>query len=560
MVTLSRSLQSPVYLARTRRPGMPGRMLSNSSDMSAASTHSRCDDHHIVSGFDIPALEKSQADAIASPSASLGENHFYPRGKMVGQDGKQCAKTILREAPITNGTRSWCMHRLGGSGGRLRYPSLAPAGRLTFILVLLQLADAPWKWPSPTRVQPRCIVSHAFLLIVPIWTDLTPNDDSATAPATTTRSRPIAIEIPKFHSAPDRTPPEPLSARGDVPGYANHVSSVVSYSTVVISRYMKTRTPGYADLIRSMLPKAKNPVTNSTFLSNYPRNSTNTESVRSAVNTGHSPSHTPVASYLPSGAPDTLLPMGKYYPSNYETWSRSPQHQRHEQPIPHSAGPTGLASIRSDSQVPTRSTGPPRHDSEVKRMFQQYQRDMIAQARLAASEVLSGASISSQDSAGPVAPNGAPLKTLQQLGGSNLHKPMAPRLLPLGSPGPVTPMDLEEGGEGGYLERGNLAGSPLGDGEQVTSLRRKGASPSLLQKQGALDELGLRLHFVHIFMIPPDQLSFPLFFLLSPSCSAASDWKTTGLDGGRTDRQRPHGVPLPFILLSLKLFQAWHGA
>lgn len=101
-------------------------------------------------------------------------------------------------------------------------------------------------------------------------------------------------------------------------------------------------------------------------------------------------------------------------------------------------------------------------------MLQQYQRDMITQARLAANEVLSGVSTPSQDPAAVSALNGAPLNTLQQLGGSSAQKPMAPKLLPLGSPGPVTPMDLEEGEGGGYLERGNLGSSPLGDGEQVS--------------------------------------------------------------------------------------------
>jgi hypothetical protein len=38
------------------------------------------------------------------------------------------------------------------------------------------------------------------------------------------RSRPIAIELPtirKINTAPNYTPPEPLSARGDLPGYVN---------------------------------------------------------------------------------------------------------------------------------------------------------------------------------------------------------------------------------------------------------------------------------------------------------------------------------------------------
>ncbi|ROT37512.1 hypothetical protein SODALDRAFT_198895 [Sodiomyces alkalinus F11] len=291
----------------------------------------------------------------------------------------------------------------------------------------------------------------------------------------------MAIEVPqirKLHSAPGGTPPEPLSARGDVPGgyFPLHEdpNSRVHRPHPFCSENRKSRHEFHLSL---ELPSTFHQHGSSAPLATMP------EFVRSAVDLGNHPSHTPVASYLPSGAPDTLLPMGKYYPSNYETWNRSPQHQGQEQPIPRSAALNGLASMQSDPQVPARSTVPPRHDSEVKRMFQQYQRDMVAQARLAASEVLNGVSISSQDSVSSVALNSAPLKTLR---GSNTHKPTAPRLLPLGSPGPVTPMDLEEGEEGGYMGRGRQACSPLGEGEQVTMMvradetciRRESASPS----------------------------------------------------------------------------------
>jgi hypothetical protein len=63
----------------------------------------------------------------------------------------------------------------------------------------------------------------------------------------------------------------------------------------------------------------------------------------------------------------------------------------------------------------------------VKLKLQQYQREMIAQARLA--ELPSGA----QDQAG-----GA--------------KPTSPKLQPLGSPGPITPLELEE--SSGYMAAG----------------------------------------------------------------------------------------------------------
>ncbi len=53
-----------------------------------------------------------------------------------------------------------------------------------------------------------------------------------------------------------------------------------------------------------------------------------------------------------------------------------------------------------------------------------------------------------------------------------LYKPLSPRLLPLGSPGPVTPLLLEEGA--GYMVAGAVGrGVGLGEGELVESLARE---------------------------------------------------------------------------------------
>lgn len=200
-------------------------------------------------------------------------------------------------------------------------------------------------------------------------------------------------------------------------------------------------------------------------------------------------SNTPVASYLPSGAPDTLLPMGKYYPTNYERRKRNKRQQQEQQllqeqdeaqqpqqTVSRSTALTSLSSsAKSDSQIPTRSTDVSRHDSEVKRRLQQYQRDMIAQARLAANQVLGGASKTSQIPPASVTLNGVPLRNLQHFGASGIHKPVSPRLLPLGSPGPVTPMDLE-GGDGGYLDRGSRVEHSLLP-EDARLLRQGASSP-----------------------------------------------------------------------------------
>jgi hypothetical protein len=92
------------------------------------------------------------------------------------------------------------------------------------------------------------------------------------------------------------------------------------------------------------------------------------------------------------------MPLGKYHPSKYKNPSApSAQHAR--------------------------------QTSDIKRKVQQYQREMAQQAIMA--------SRLNSTSSGT--------------------KPISPRLLPLGSPGPVTPMELEE--SAGYLIAG--AGSQI---------------------------------------------------------------------------------------------------
>ncbi|TDZ38362.1 hypothetical protein C8035_v007237 [Colletotrichum spinosum] len=165
----------------------------------------------------------------------------------------------------------------------------------------------------------------------------------------------------------------------------------------------------------------------------------------SAAQVDHARANTPVASYLPSGAHHTSLPMGKYYPSNYENRPLEPR-------IGPSAPPVRVSSTRSEGHIPSRETfRSSNKDTEVRRKLAQYQRDMIAQARLAASEVLGSSAESS--AASTVLLNGVPLPTLH-IGGPGSHKPLSPRLLPLGSPGPVTPMNLEGEDVGGYLDSG----------------------------------------------------------------------------------------------------------
>ncbi|KAF3802321.1 hypothetical protein GCG54_00012569 [Colletotrichum gloeosporioides] len=346
MASLGRSFKPPAYFSRTRRPAMPGRTLSNSSDVSVASASSRSDDHCdlLMSGLNTPAQEKTGFDSLKLTTA-------------------------------------------------------------------------------PELCSPRG------------------------------NSRPITIELPhslrKINSAPTHTPPEPLSARGDVPGgyfplhedpkariHRTHPfhadGGPLRHHSVCLTRDSSSHVEPHG----TPLPILMAP---STHLS-----------PSMALESDPSRSNTPVASYLPSGIHDTPLPMGKYYPSNYE--SRGSQDPTRIGP---SAPHTRASSTRSGGHIPTREGfRSSRQDSEVRRKLQQYQRDMIAQARLAASEVLGGAaSQSTVTSSSTVNLNGVPLTSLHHIGTSGSHKPISPRLLPLGSPGPVTPMNLE-GEDVGYLDGG----------------------------------------------------------------------------------------------------------
>ncbi|OLN86119.1 hypothetical protein CCHL11_05188, partial [Colletotrichum chlorophyti] len=268
------------------------------------------------------------------------------------------------------------------------------------------------------------------------------------------RARPVAIELPpsvrKITPAPAPTPPEPLSARGDV------VGGYFPFHDDPKGRVHRPH-PFHAEAGQKQYRSPSLAVESSHSDKRGAFRSANMApsihlSPLTAIDPNQSRSNTPVASYIPSGVHDTPLPMGKYYPSNYE--SQTPQESR----IGPSAPPSRISSTRSDGHIPTREAfRSSRQDSEVRRKLQQYQRDMIAQARLAASEVL-GSSPGQLNASAPsstITLNGVPLTNLHHIGMTGVHKPISPRLLPLGSPGPVTPMNLEGEDGSGYLDRGH---------------------------------------------------------------------------------------------------------
>lgn len=148
----------------------------------------------------------------------------------------------------------------------------------------------------------------------------------------------------------------------------------------------------------------------------------------------------PVASYYPAGFHDTPLPMGKYYPSNYEHRTKSRQNSENSMPEP-------SWSTKSPDVTQANSSSPKKaNEAELRRKMLQYQRDMVAQATLALGSSARSGSPSS------IMLKGKPAKEFR-FPTSGTHKPHSPKLAPLGSPGPVTPMELESSG-GGYLDRG----------------------------------------------------------------------------------------------------------
>jgi hypothetical protein len=117
--------------------------------------------------------------------------------------------------------------------------------------------------------------------------------------------------------------------------------------------------------------------------------------------------------------------MGKYHPSNYKVPPK----------VPTSAPSLPPTNISLPSSIPDRKkkkskSGHERHGSDVKRKLQEYQ---MGQAR-----------------------NAAMLASFHA--GSNpvgfSSEPISPRLAPLGSPGPITPFELEDSPQAGYIVAG----------------------------------------------------------------------------------------------------------
>ena len=139
-------------------------------------------------------------------------------------------------------------------------------------------------------------------------------------------------------------------------------------------------------------------------------------------------------SLLSPGFPPEVLqiPMGKYHPSNFKSNPTSSvgTPTGHSIPAPFPSHNLALPKTTGKRNTAARP-GHERRGSDVKRKIQQYQREMIAQSRTAGHHSTGGA-----------------MKAA-------LRKPNSPKLEPLGSPGPITPFELEE--SAGYMIAGGRA-------------------------------------------------------------------------------------------------------
>ncbi|KAI5867711.1 hypothetical protein GGS23DRAFT_190722 [Durotheca rogersii] len=326
---------------------------------------------------------------------------------------------------------------------------------------------------QPFGSLPSLKSSNATLINVPTDSgnkDLPFFDPSKSTPA---RARPIAIELPatkKGSSAPVYTPPPPLSARGDLPGgyfplhedqtrvYRPHPfqldaseARMKSIQRASQSSSLPKESAIPAQAATGTTPSAANPIAVA-GQSTQTRSSKLTGSMERTLDTVSS---TPVTSYIPTGTQENSLPMGKYYPTNYIKRKEEKRSRKQGRPpTSNFAAPTGsksesqILTARDASTIPL---GPSRNESEAKRRLQQYQRDMIAQASLA----LNGGNVSA-----------ATLSSLRAIGFTSVSGPGKPRLAPLGSPGPVTPMELEGPGDG------YLGARRLPDAAQIEEISR----------------------------------------------------------------------------------------
>lgn len=143
-----------------------------------------------------------------------------------------------------------------------------------------------------------------------------------------------------------------------------------------------------------------------------------------------------VDAYNPTGIPGSAASLGKYYPSNY-------------------SGPTYTPDSSSSALQQHLGPASALSKTEQARRLRQYQRDMISQtlqnAREALSRTMQGGGTTSIKAAETALDEGARRSVASGFALLRRYKPLSPRITPLLSPGPVTPMALDGEGESDYL-------------------------------------------------------------------------------------------------------------
>ncbi|XWW94303.1 hypothetical protein V2A60_002246 [Cordyceps javanica] len=226
---------------------------------------------------------------------------------------------------------------------------------------------------------------------------------------TSPRSRPIAIELPKpkKSGASVYTPTETLSARGDLPGGYFPMHEDPKCRIHRPHPFHSESRPKKPEIKSDMQAPKEQPASTAP---------------------AWQATHTPVSSYLPSGIHDHPLPVGKYYPSNYERRTRQLQNQRTF------VSESVTSYAKTDAQGTTY-----KGTDDARQRLQQYQRDMVAQASMA----LGGSYKPSMLPGNASALRNLPVPDARFGHPATPQRPISPQLQPMGSPGPVTPMDLE---------------------------------------------------------------------------------------------------------------------
>ncbi|KAK0723664.1 hypothetical protein B0T21DRAFT_294099 [Apiosordaria backusii] len=301
------------------------------------------------------------------------------------------------------------------------------------------------------------------------------------------KSRPIAIEMPfRRHDTVTgldaSLPPAPLSGRGDIPGgyfplhedpqsrvtiphpFHNDANMARQYS-LQLAAESSQRAP--SPLSMSMSSSVRNDTDHFPFAEHS-----------AATSLG---AHTHATSYIPMGHHEGVaLPLGIYYPTNWERRHGKSSQQQRPSAVSKSASSPGH---ESQGQKLHREQGHARSGSEVKRLIQQYQRDMVTQATMAARSVVANSA------ALPAALGGGDAFFDAHPISASLLKtdPKSPRLEPLGSPGPVTPMSLEDE-DIGYLTLGRpMTGA---DAERQAAELEKAMRTDELRRSASHSSLG----------------------------------------------------------------------